>query len=594
MNNRKRFLTLIKPYKGKLALVVITNTFAVIFSIAVMMLIEPFVKLIFKGETSNLSPIGNKLMEIASFFVDTNQNSYSLLAIIVFVITLFILKNGFSFFAQCLMAPVRSDFVRTLRNNLYDKVLRLPLAYFSEQRKGDVISRAVNDAQEIEFTMLNALKQMLTQPITVVFYLVALLILNYKLTLFALLLLPALLLIGKLSRKLKRQSLEAKTKLGILFSHLEESLLGLRIIKGFNAQAHAEDVFDRQNTEYSDLMTRIHRRTDIASPISEFLGITLVMIVLVVGGLIVIRGDSTLTAELFIAYIAIFTQIINPGKEIATANSNFKRGLSTMDRIYEILDVDEVINDKENALNIQSFEQNIELRNVSFSYGEKKVLNNMNGLINKGEIIALVGPSGAGKSTLTDLLPRFYDTTEGAILVDGHDIRDYVINDLRSLYSIVSQDIVLFNDTIFSNIAFGKKEVTQEAVIEAAKTANAYDFIMSLPEGFDTNIGDRGLNLSGGQRQRISIARAVLRNAPILILDEATSAMDTESEQLVQNALDKVMKDRTSIVVAHRLSTIQNADCIWVIENGEIIERGTHTQLLAMNGKYSRLLHTAK
>ena len=595
MKNNRRFLKLISPYKWRLLSVVIANTFAIFFSITVMMLIEPFVKLIFKGETSNLSAVGTWLMSIANFFIESDNGTRSLLAIIIFIIILFILKNGFYFLAQCLMAPVRSDFIRQLRNSLYYKVLILPISFFTEQKKGDVISRAVNDVQEIEFTVLNALKQLLTQPITVIVYIIALFIINYKLTIIAIMILPvSIFFIGKVTRRLRRQSFEAKEQLGGIFSHVEETLLGLRIIKGFNAQAHAEAVFDKQNSDYSDLVTKINRRADLASPLSEFLGITLVMIILVIGGLMVLNDSSSLSAELFITYIAVFSQIINPTKEIAAAMSNYKRGLSTLDRIYEILDADEVITQKEDALHITGFNNSIKLDDVSFSYSDKPVLRHISGEIRKGEVIALVGASGAGKSTLADLFPRFYDVSEGQILLDGKPLTDYVIDDLRSLFAIVSQDIVLFNDTVFNNIAFGLQNVSREAVETAAKSANAYDFIMSLPEKFDTNIGDRGLNLSGGQRQRVSIARAVLRNTPILILDEATSAMDTESEKLVQEALDRIMRDRTTIVIAHRLSTIQNADSIWVMENGEIIERGTHDELVRQNGKYSRMLQTNK
>lgn len=593
MKSSQRFFTLLKPYKGKLALVIFTNCLSVFFSIATMMLIEPFVKLIFKGETTHLSGIGEWLMSLVYLFITPSSGLHSLFGIVIFVVLLFLFKNLFYFLAQCFMAPIRSDFVCQLRNALYKKTLILPLSYFSEQKKGDIVSRAINDAQDLEFSLLVAFKQLLSDPLTVLFYLTSLFILSYKLTLCVLVLLPlAALVITSISKKLKRQSKEAQNKLGLLTAHVEESLLGLRIIKGFNAQTHAESVFEKYNHLVADLKKRILRRVDMASPMSEVLGIASVMIILVIGGVLILSGSDTLTAELFITYIALFSQIINPAKNISTAWSNYKRGLAGLDRIYEILDAEEVIVEKQNALPIKKFDNEIVFKDVTFAYEQKPVLKNINGRIAKGEVIALVGVSGSGKSTLLDLLPRFYDLTGGDILIDGISVKDFVIDDLRGLFALVSQDVVLFNESVFHNIAFGRDDVSYEAVVAAAKTANAYDFIMALPQQFDTIIGDRGLSLSGGQRQRLSIARAVLRNAPILLLDEATSAMDTESERIVQDALNKVMQNRTSIVVAHRLSTIQHADCIWVMQEGEIIEKGTHDELLHLNGKYRTLLET--
>lgn len=421
---------------------------------------------------------------------------------------------------------------------------------------------------------------------------IALGFLHFKLTIFVLVLLPpAVFLIGRITKSLRGRSLEAKNKLGILLAHVEETILGLRIIKGFNAQDHANEVFATHNREFSHLQQRIHRRADLASPLSEFLGVTVVMIILVVGGMIVLNGNSNLSAALFITYIALFSQIINPAKNISTAISNYRRGISALDRIYDVLDAEEVIEQKTTAIPISKFNNLIEFKDVSFAYRQVPVLQNINCTIPKGALVALVGQSGSGKSTLVDLLPRFYDVISGEIMIDGVNIQDFVIDDLRSLFAIVSQDVILFNDTIFNNIAFGQSETTKEQVIEAAKIANAYDFIMELPDGMDTIIGDRGLSLSGGQRQRISIARAILRNAEILILDEATSAMDTESEKLVQDALDKVMKNRTSIVIAHRLSTIQYADMIMVMEEGRIVEQGSHQALLTLRGRYCQLVN---
>jgi len=592
MKAQRKLIPLIKPYIGKLLLVVLINIAAVFFSILTFMLIEPFVKLIFTGESSGLSMIGAWLIRQVSRIMDVSASSSSLLGMTLFVFVLFFFKNAFFFLAQVVLAPVKSDFVRKIRNKMYDKVLILPISFFSDQKKGDVISRAVNDTQEIEFTVLKALQQLLTDPITILFYLIALGFLHLKLTIFVLVLLPpTVFLIGRITKSLRGKSLEAKNKLGILLAHVEETILGLRIIKGFNAQEHANEVFATHNREFSHLQQRIHRRADLASPLSEFLGVTVVMIILVVGGMIVLNGNSNLSAALFITYIALFSQIINPAKNISTAISNYRRGISALDRIYEVLDAEEVIEQKPDAIAVSTLKNHIEFKDVSFAYRQVPVIQNINCTIPKGALVALVGQSGSGKSTLVDLLPRFYDVSSGEIMIDGVNIQDFIIDDLRSLFALVSQDIILFNDTIFNNIAFGKSETKKEQVIEAAKIANAYDFIMELPDGLETVIGDRGLSLSGGQRQRISIARAVLRNAEILILDEATSAMDTESEKLVQDALDKVMKNRTSIVIAHRLSTIQYADIIMVMEEGRIVEQGSHQELLALKGRYCQLVN---
>lgn len=592
MKAQRKLIPLIKPYIGKLLLVVLINIAAVFFSILTFMLIEPFVKLIFTGESSGLSMIGAWLIRQVSRIMDISASSSSLLGMTLFVFVLFFFKNVFFFLAQVVMAPVKSDFVRQIRNKMYDKVLILPISFFSDQKKGDVISRAVNDTQEIEFTVLKALQQFLTDPITILFYLITLGFLHLKLTIFVLVLLPpAVFLIGRITKSLRGKSLEAKNKLGILLAHVEETILGLRIIKGFNAQDHANEVFATHNREFSHLQQRIHRRADLASPLSEFLGVTVVMIILVVGGMIVLNGNSNLSAALFITYIALFSQIINPAKNISTAISNYRRGISALDRIYDVLDAEEVIEQKPTAIPVSKFNNLVEFKDVSFAYRQVPVLQNINCTIPKGALVALVGQSGSGKSTLVDLLPRFYDVSSGEIMIDGVNIQDFIIDDLRALFAIVSQDVILFNDTIFNNIAFGQSGTTKEQVIEAAKIANAYDFILELPDGLDTVIGDRGLSLSGGQRQRISIARAVLRNAEILILDEATSAMDTESEKLVQDALDKVMKNRTSIVIAHRLSTIQYADIIMVMEEGRIVEQGSHQELLALKGRYCQLVN---
>ena len=489
------------------------------------------------------------------------------------------------------MASMRSHLLMTLRNEVYDKILNLPLGYFTSRQRGDVVSRAVNDTQEVEHTTLTSLRSFMTDPVTLLIFLTALFMIDAPLTIFSLLLMPvAFFIISRVSKRLRRQTRTSKERLGSLLSHVEESVGGLRIIKGFNAQRNAKAVFDRLNDEFTDVQTRIYRRTDLASPLSEFLGVTIVMIVLVVGGNMVLANKMNLTAEMFITYIAMFTQVIEPLKSLSTAGANYRRGLAALDRVRELLNADEQIPEAENPIAVDTFRDTLCFDHLTFSYGENPVIQDVSFEIRRGEMVALVGASGAGKSTLTDLVERFYDPTDGRILLDGIDIREYRLHDYRSLFALVSQDVVLFNDTLYRNVTMGRMDIPEEMVMRALEVANLGDFVATLPDGLQHAVGDRGLNLSGGQRQRISIARAVVRNTPILILDEATSAMDTESEKSVQEALDRVMKDRTVLVVAHRLTTIRNADRIIVLENGRVMETGTHEELLARGGVYSAMV----
>lgn len=583
-------LDLFIKYWGILLLVFFFSLLSVVLTVLVFLMIEPFCQLIFSGYISKLNPISSFFLSLLSPILSFENLGASISLLIVVALFIYFLKVLSTYLAQWFMAHIRSDFLYSLRNELFYKILNLPLSFFTSQRNGDIVSCAVNDTQEIEYTILNSIRQFMTEPVSVLAYLFFLFYICPLLTIYSLVLLPlTFLLIGRVARSLRQSSRISKRHLGLLLSHVEESLNGLRVIKSFNAQANSEQVFHNINDSFTDAQTHVYRRIELSSPLSEFLGVVVVMIVLVIGGSMVLSVGSSLTPALFITYIALFTQIIPPIKNFSTAFSNYRRGQAVLERVDALLNADEVILSCEHPVPIDSFDHSISVENLSFSYESVPVLSNICFTIEKGESVALVGQSGSGKSTLVDLLERFYDPTQGAVILDGIDIRQYDIAQYRSLFSLVTQDVVLFNDTLYNNITMGLS-VSEADVWDAIRVANIEDFVKSLPDGLQYHLSDRGLNLSGGQRQRISIARAVLRNAPIMILDEATSAMDTESEYLVQQALDNAAKNRTLIVIAHRLSTIQNCDKILVLDNGAIVEQGTHETLLSQNGYYSKLI----
>jgi subfamily B ATP-binding cassette protein MsbA len=519
--------------------------------------------------------------------------SDALLFVCIVVAIMVLLKNLFRYLGMYYIAPIRNGVSRDMRNEIHNKILALPLSYFSDERKGDIMARTTNDVQEIEWTILSSLEAMFRDPFNVVFFLGAMLYMSVQLTLFIFIMLPITgVIIGLIGRSLKKTSAKGQHQMGVLLSILEESLSGLRIIKAFTAEKQIGEKFEETNSNYGKLMVRMYRKRDLASPLSEFLSVVVMVAVMYYGGQLIFGGANTLQPSVFIAYIAIFTQVLPPAKSITQAFYNVKKGVASADRVRAILEAPLVITESENAQPISEFTTAISYNNVSFAYrnyDNVQVLSNINLVVPKGKTIALVGQSGSGKSTMADLLPRFYDVQGGSITIDGHDIRNLKIKDLRALMGNVTQESILFNDTVFNNIAFGMEGMPEEEVIKAAQIANAHDFIVAMEHGYQTNIGDRGGKLSGGQRQRISIARAVLKNPPILILDEATSALDTESERLVQDALTKLMKNRTTLVIAHRLSTIQHADEIIVLQKGEIMERGTHDALLQNGGTYKRL-----
>lgn len=592
-------LKYIRNYPGYATLNVIFNILSVVFSLFSLAMIIPFLQLLFDKTklvyeapdfAFNTDAITAWFNYTISTIIVERGEINALFFISILVVVLFFIKNLFRYFAMFFLAPLRNGVVEDIRNNIYNRILILPLAYFSEQRKGDIMSRITNDVTNIEWSIMQSLEMLFREPLSIIVFLITLIIVSPTLTFFVIILLPVTaFLIAQIGKSLKRTSTKGQGRLGVILSIVEETISGLRIIKGFNAINMANQKFREQNSALTRIMNRLYRKRDLASPLSEFLSTLVLVVILWFGGQLVLSETSNLDATVFIFYVVVFSQLIVPVKAFTVAYYNLQKGIASAERINEIVSADEVIEEKPDALPINTFNELIEYRNVHFAYKLEPVLKNINLKIEKGKMIALVGASGSGKSTMVDLLPRFYDCNKGEILIDNIPIKDLKIDQLRSLMGIVTQETILFNDTIFNNIAFGMSGVELQNVIDAAKIANAHEFIEKMPEGYETNIGDRGVKLSGGQKQRISIARAVLKNPPIMILDEATSALDTESERLVQDALLRLMKNRTSVVIAHRLSTIQFAHEIIVLDNGAIVERGSHKELISKKGIYSRL-----
>ena len=610
MKNYFKILRFVKPYWGYALLNASCNILSVLFSFFSLTLIAPFLDLLFLKDDnfylekmaagkpvlnlSTRSVVDSFYYYLTEMITDPNRGKqYALMFICIAVAVMFFLKNLFRYLGQFFISPIRNGVVKDLRAEVHKKMMRLPLSWFSNERKGDIITRVTSDVHEVEWSVMSSLEVVFRDPFNIFLFLGMMIFISAKLTVFVFILLPLVgFLIGRIGKSLKRTSAKSKEKLGLLISIIEETLSGLRIIKAFNAEKFMSEKFAKVNERYNTIAIRALRKTDLSSPLSEFLGTVTMMIVMYFGGILVLGKDASLSASAFITYIALFSQIIPPAKSFTQAFYNIQKGLASADRIFAVLEAEESIKYQQLADTIKSFNDKIEYKNISFAYrkgDEGFVLNNVSFTINKGKTIALVGQSGSGKTTLADLLPRYYDVDAGAVLIDGTDIRKLQLHSLRELMGVVSQEPILFNDTIYNNIVFGMSHATEKMVEEAAKVANAHEFIMQMTEGYQTNIGDRGSKLSGGQRQRISIARAVLKNPPILILDEATSSLDTESEKLVQEALTSLMKNRTVLVIAHRLSTIQHADEIIVLQKGEIVQRGTHTQLAKVEGVYKKL-----
>ncbi|MBZ5858535.1 ABC transporter ATP-binding protein [Flavihumibacter profundi] len=599
MKNFSRILKYLSDKKGGIALYFLFNLLSILFSLISLAMLAPFLQLLFgKEKLVDVKPVSgfsasglmSSLKYQLSQLIQAHGPVFALAAICITIIITILLKNIFLYMGFRTMTPMRNQVLTKIRADLYNKILELPIGFFTEQRKGDIISRMSNDVNEVEWSIIGALETLIKEPLTIIIILVSLILLSPALSVFLLVLLPATgFIIGRVSRSLKVQSTDAQEQQGLLLSVLDETLGGLRVIKAFNAEKIIGIKFFGINKKLNHIRNAMNFRRDLAAPMSEFLGVLVLTAILWFGGKLVLHNE-VLQADAFITYIVFFTQIINPAKSFSNAFYNVQRGSAAAERIEAIIQAPVTVRDAPGAKELTSFNQAIEFRNVSFSYEDTVILDNINLVIEKGKTVALVGSSGSGKSTLADLVPRFHDVTSGEILIDGINIKNYTLHSIREQLSIVTQEPILFNDTIAANIALAHPDSSPEEIEQAAKVANAHNFIIQKEEGYNTNIGDRGSKLSGGERQRLTIARALLKNPPILILDEATSSLDTESERLVQEAIDNMMQHRTSLVIAHRLSTIRHADEIVVLQNGKIVERGSHDSLLEQHGFYKRLV----
>jgi len=608
MKTYLRIISLARPFRRHFPYYVVFSLLAIFFGLLNLTLLKPLLDVIF-GQVE-----AEKLAEYAfrpEFALNTKYflhlfnhymlefiNEYSRFGALAYVCCIIVisvfLANLFRYIAEVIMANVRADVVKRLRIAIFDKVSRLHLGYFSNQRKGDIMSRITNDVQQVEVSVAFSLKVAFREPTTVIIYFIVLFSISTELTLFSLIIIPILGgMISEIARRLRKKAVKSQESLARIVGILDETLSGMRIIKAFTAREYILDKFEQEATRYRRINVSMARKNDLASPLSQFLGVSLICGLLLYGGYMVLNNNSALEASTFIMYLIIFSQILPSAKEISKAINNIQRGLVAGDRVFKIVDTLPEIKDEPDAKELPGFKDHITFKDVSFAYEKEVVLNNINLKIKKGKTIALVGPSGGGKSTIADLIPRFYDPTHGEVQIDGHSLKEYKIESIRNLMGIVTQESILFNDTINNNISFGSPHASQDEVMRAAKIANAHEFIIQTEDGYQTYIGERGSKLSGGQRQRLTIARAVLKNPPILILDEATSALDSESEKLVQKAIANLMENRTAIVIAHRLSTIQHADEILVVQNGNIIEKGTHDSLIANQGLYKKLMQTA-